>query len=78
MSNEPEPTSSDIVFYSSPEGNIKVEVFFQDETFWLNQKRLAELFGVEVHTINYHLEEIFKNGELQEIVASRANSAENG
>lgn len=57
---------SDIIFYSSPEGNTRVEVLFGEETFWLSQKRMAELFGVEVHTINYHLKEIFKTQELQE------------
>lgn len=57
---------SDIIFYSSPEGDVKVEVIFNDETFWLNQKRMAELFGIEVNTINYHLKEVFKSGELQE------------
>jgi len=39
---------------------------YEDETFWLSQKHMAELFGVEVNTINYHLKEIFKSGELQE------------
>lgn len=34
---------SDIILYSSPEGNIHVEVVFSDETFWLSQKRMAEL-----------------------------------
>lgn len=57
---------ADIIFYSSPAGHVKVEVIFNDETFWLNQKRLAELFGVEVNTINYHLKEIYKSGELVE------------
>jgi len=57
---------SDIIFYSSPEGEVKVEVIFNDETFWLSQKRMAELFGVEINTVNYHLKEIFKSGELQE------------
>ncbi len=52
MADEPEIKYSDIILYSSPEGNVKVEVFFQDETFWLNQKRIAQLFGVEVNTIN--------------------------
>ncbi|GFO96058.1 hypothetical protein ig2599ANME_0244 [groundwater metagenome] len=41
-------------------------MLFNDETFWLSQKRMAELFGVEVHTVNYHLKEIFKSRELQE------------
>lgn len=58
--------NTDIIFYSSPEGHIRVEVVYEDETFWLSQKRMAELFGVEVNTINYHLKEIFKSGELQE------------
>lgn len=39
--------TSDIIFYSSPNGNVKIEVVFNDETFWLSQKRVAELFGVE-------------------------------
>jgi len=63
--------SSDIIFYSTPEGNVKVEVIFNDETFWLTQKRMAELFNVESHTITYHLKEIFKTGELNEEVTTR-------
>ena len=43
--------SSDIILYSSPEGNVKVEVIYSGETFWLTQKRLAELFGVTVPAI---------------------------
>ncbi|MDR6806649.1 hypothetical protein J2Y45_003841 [Dyadobacter sp. BE34] len=61
-----ENLQADIMFYSSPAGNVRVEVIFNNETFWLNQKRLAELFGVEVNTINYHLKEIYKSGELEE------------
>lgn len=57
---------SDIIFYRTPEGVVKIEIRFEDETFWLTQKKLAELFGVEVQTINYHLKEIFKSGELEE------------
>lgn len=56
---------NDIIFYSSPEGNVRVEVLYNDETFWLSQKRMAELFGIESHTITYHLKEIFYSGELQ-------------
>ncbi|KJU81458.1 toxin Fic [Candidatus Magnetobacterium bavaricum] len=65
------PKTSDIIFYSSADGNVHVEVFFEDETFWLSQKRMAELFGVESHTITYHLKEIFKSGELQEDSVTR-------
>ena len=57
---------SEIILYTTPNGDVKLEVFLQDETMWLTQKKIAELFGVEVHTINYHLKEIFKSGELEE------------
>ncbi|MCR9101907.1 MAG: virulence RhuM family protein [bacterium] len=57
---------SDIILYRTPDGAVKVEIRFEDETFWLTQKKLAELFGVEVQTINYHLKEIFKSAELEE------------
>jgi hypothetical protein len=56
----------EILLYTAPEGKTHIEVYFEDETFWLSQKRIAELFGVEVQTINYHLKEIFKTNELEE------------
>lgn len=56
--------NADIIFYSNPEGNLRVELTFDGETFWTTQKRMAEIFNVEVPTINYHLAEIFKSGEL--------------
>lgn len=58
------PQSNDIIFYSSPKGDVRVGVFFQEETFWLSQKKMAELFGVESNTITYHLKEIYQSGEL--------------
>lgn len=56
----------DIIFYTTPQGNVNIEVFFEDETFWLTQRKMAELFGVEVATINHHRKEIFQSAELQE------------
>ena len=56
--------SSDIIFYSSPEGNVKVEVMYLGETFWLTQKRMAELFGCTTDNISLHLKNIFKDKEL--------------
>jgi hypothetical protein len=58
--------ASDIILYSSPEGHIKVEVMYSGETFWLTQKRMAELFGVEVPAVSKHLSNIFETGELIE------------
>lgn len=66
-----QPQSNDIIFYNTPTGDVKIEVIFNDETFWLTQKRLAELFGVESNTITYHLKEIFKTGELDEAATTR-------
>ncbi|MEK6857714.1 MAG: RhuM family protein, partial [Nanoarchaeota archaeon] len=68
MSKElmPKEEVTNFLIYSSPDGNVKVEAFLHQETVWLTQKRMAELFGVEINTINYHLKEIFKSGELNE------------
>lgn len=59
-----ENNESDIIFYTTPDGAVHIEVFFQNETFWLTQKRMAELFGVEVPAISKHLTNIFESGEL--------------
>jgi hypothetical protein len=63
VSNQ-EPKNYDLILYRSPDGTTHVSVVYEEETFWLSQKRMSELFGVEVNTINYHLKEIFKSGEL--------------
>ena len=70
MSNEIKQ-SNEIILYTSPKGDVKIEVIFNDETFWLTQKKISELFGVESNTITYHLKEIFKSGELQEKSTTR-------
>ncbi len=54
------------VLYKSSEGNISVQILFEDENLWLTQKHMAELFDVEVNTINYHIKEVFKSEELKE------------
>jgi hypothetical protein len=61
----------EILLYATPESRTTIEVFFESETFWLSQKKMAELFGVETHTVNYHLKEIFKSGELEEVSVIR-------
>ena len=58
--------TSKILFYTSNDSAVKVDVIFQNETVWLTQKQMSELFDVEVHTINYHLTEIFNSNELGE------------
>ena len=56
--------SFEILLYTAPEGKTHIEVFFEEETFWLSQKKMAELFGVDVRTINEHLQNIFNTNEL--------------
>ena len=52
------------LLYTAPDGAVKVEVVLKNETVWLTQKALAELFGVKVPAINKHLRNIFDSGEL--------------
>ena len=58
--------SSNILLYKTRQGEARVEVVFNNETFWMSQKRMAVLYGVEVPTINYHLSQIYESGELTE------------
>lgn len=57
---------SNIILYTTDSGSVSIQVQYEDGTFWLTQKRMAELFGVEVPTINYHLKEIYNSRELTE------------
>lgn len=54
------------LLYSMPDEQGKVQVVVKDGTLWCSQKAMAQLFGVQVNTINYHLKEIFKSQELSE------------
>jgi len=54
------------LLYTAADGAVKVDVYLKDETVWLTQKALAELFGVQVPGINKHLKNIFESGELVE------------
>ncbi len=56
----------EFLLYTTPNGKVKVEIFLKDENIWLTQKKIAELFDVEINTVNYHLKEIFKSAELSE------------
>ncbi len=71
MSNEPVPQENDIIFYTTPDGQVNIEVFFLGETFWLSQKKMSDLFGVDVRTINEHLLNIYHSEELQKAATIR-------
>ena len=57
---------SEFLLYTTPNGDVKVEIIIFNETVWLTQKRMAELFGVDLSTINEHLKNIYKTEELEE------------
>ena len=48
----------EMILYSTPESDVTVSAIIKDETLWLNQKSLAELFNVDISTINQHLKNI--------------------
>ncbi len=55
-----------IILYSTELGNVNINITYQNESFWLSQKSIAQLFGVEVPAISKHLANIFETGELQQ------------
>ena len=63
--------NKNFILYTTPNGEVKLEVFIQEETLWLTQKMMAELFGVKENTITYHLKEIYESGELIELATTR-------
>jgi len=58
-------SESNHILYTTSNGQVSVQVQYKDGSFWLTQKRMAELFNVESHTITHHLKEIYQSGELQ-------------
>ena len=66
MSAEDAPREGDLILYHTAARTVRVEVLYEAETFWLNQKKIAELFGVDVRTVSEHLRNIFDSNELDE------------
>jgi len=72
--------NNQIIFYTTPHGNVKVEVLFKEETFWLSQKAMTLLFGVAVPAISKHLKNIFETKELKQssVVSKMETTAADG
>ena len=66
MKNNFPAKQSDFLLYTGSDGKVNVEVFLKDETVWLTQKAMAELFGVKIPAISKHLANIYETGELQQ------------
>lgn len=58
--------NSEILIYQNPDGKVKIDVRLEEETVWLTQEHMAELFGKAKSTINEHIKNIFAEGELAE------------
>jgi len=58
--------NSEIFIYQNPDGKIRIDVRLEDETVWLTQDHMAQLFGKAKSTINEHIKNIFADGELAE------------
>ena len=66
-----EENKSQIIIYQTESGETKIDVRFQDETVWLTQKLMAELFQTTSQNITIHLKNIFEEGELEEVATCK-------
>jgi hypothetical protein len=63
--------NSELIIYQDPDGRIKIDVRLEDETVWLAQDHMAELFGKSKKTISEHIRNIFNEGELEKNMVVR-------
>jgi hypothetical protein len=64
MSNDPPAPQGEFLLYTTEDGRTRVECRFEDETIWLSQALIAELFDRDVRTINEHLQNLYEEAEL--------------
>lgn len=53
-----------IIIYNTEDDQIKIDVKLYDETVWLNQRQMVDLFNKNIRTVNEHIQNVFKEGEL--------------
>ena len=78
LQNGPEP--AEFLLYQTEDGQTRLEVRLQEETVWLTQKRMAELFQKNVQTVNEHIQNIFDEGEVipESVIRNFRITAEDG
>ncbi|CAN5315042.1 virulence RhuM family protein [soil metagenome] len=71
---------NEILLYTTPNGKVKVEIYLQNETIWLSQQKIADLFGVDRTVVTKHLKNIFETKELEQVsvCAKIAHTADDG
>ena len=75
-----EPIENEIILYQSEGANVPVQVRYMDDTLWMSQREIADLFGKDKSTISRHMKNIFEEGELNidSVVAEIATTAADG
>lgn len=75
-----EESLNKFILYTAPSGEVRVDVLLQNESVWLTQKAIAELFGVQVPAISKHFKNIFEEGELIEnsVISKMETTASDG
>src|ERR1700690_1730216 len=75
-----ENSFTEILLYTTPNGSVKVEIYLQNETIWLTQQKIADLFGVDRTVVTKHLKNIFETKELDSnsVSAKIAHTAADG
>jgi hypothetical protein len=66
VSDRDSPEEGELILYRTADDAVHVEVLYESESFWLDQRRMAELFGVDVRTVSEHLRTVYDSGELNE------------
>jgi len=69
MSNKDKNPGNELnhfILYTAPSGEVRIEIYIQNETIWLTQQKIADLFGVDRSVITKHIRNIFQSNELQE------------
>lgn len=61
---------SDFILYTAPSGEVRIEIYVQNETVWLTQQKIADLFGVDRTVVTKHLKNIYTEGELEKTATS--------
>ena len=80
IDKEINPMDSQFLIYQNQEGDVRIDVRFQDETIWLSLDQMATLFSRDKSTISRHIKSIFEEGELyrNSVVAKFATTASDG
>ncbi len=66
-----ENSEQNIIIYRNADGNIKLDVHLQDDSVWVTQEQMAQLFGKAKSTINEHINNIYKEGELEKVLTTQ-------